>query len=95
MPARRTNSGRRLNEVWGVHAQHALFHKDGTFYENLERFPGALFDADGYVLFKTEHEYKTSPYLNHGEKLNVRGSISGMPGYVRMSGGTKTKLEGK
>ena len=79
----RTNSGRQLNREWNVNAQHALYHKDGTFYENLERFPGALFDAGGYVLFINEQEYRSSAYLNHGEKLNIKGGISIMPGYIR------------
>jgi len=83
MPGIRTNSGRRLNREWAVDANHALYHKDGTFYENLERFPGALFDLNGYVLFKTLEEYESCPYLDRGEKLNIRGGISKMPGYIR------------
>lgn len=77
----RTNSGRRLNREWRVGAQHALYHKDGTWYEQLERFPGALFDPNGYVVFNTREEYVSCPYLDRGEKLNVRGSISKLPGY--------------
>ena len=54
---RRLN-GEMLNREWKVGARHALYHKDGTFYENLERFPGALFDPDGYILFKTQDDYQ-------------------------------------
>src|SRR5580692_1594148 len=35
-------SGKRLNEEWKVGALHALYRKDGTWYNLLERFPGAL-----------------------------------------------------
>jgi hypothetical protein len=77
-------TGRTLNEKWGVDAAHALYHRDGTFYENLTRFPGALFDISGYVLFATEADYLTSRFLRIGEKLNVPGGISGLPDYVRV-----------
>ncbi len=77
-------SGRQLNEEWKVGASHALFHKDGTYYNHLQYFPGALFDMNGYVRFKTEDEYKKSPYLQHGEQLHVPGGIASMPSYVRM-----------
>src|SRR3970040_83287 len=36
--------GKQLNDEWKVGARHALFSRDGAWYENLERFPGALFD---------------------------------------------------
>ena len=77
-----TGYGRDLNRVWGVGAQHALYHKDGTYYNHLTSFPGALFDQRGYVVFKTEEDYLQSPYLRHGVQLNVPGGISSLPGYV-------------
>src|ERR1700722_20631699 len=46
-------SGRLLNQKWGIGARHALYHKDGHWYNNLERFPGALCDPRGYVKFET------------------------------------------
>lgn len=78
-------TGEVLAKRWGVEVRHALYHRDGTFFENLERFPGALFDPSGYVLFKTEQEYRNSPYLRIGEKLNVPGSIASIPGYVKVA----------
>lgn len=79
----KTNSGEALNREWDVGARHALYHKDGTFYMPLERFPGAYFDTRGYVLFKTEEEYLKDPNLTIGERVNVREGISSLPGYVR------------
>jgi 5-methylcytosine-specific restriction protein A len=79
----RSNSGRALNEQWGVGARDAKYHQPGTFFENLRAFPGALFDSNGYVLFETEDEYRRTPGLSHGQKLNVRKGISSLPGYVR------------
>ena len=77
-------SGRQLNEEWGVRASHPLFHKDGTYYNHLQYFPGALFDFNGYVVFKSEEEYRASPHLKHGQQLHVPGGIASMPDYVRM-----------
>lgn len=80
----RKYSGRYLNKQWDVNAKHALYHKGGTWYNNLEKFPGALFDPYGYVVFKTEKEYQNSPYLNIGKETNVPNGISNIPEYVRM-----------
>lgn len=75
--------GKQLNDEWKVGARHALFSRDGAWYENLERFPGALFDPKGYVLFKTEQEYRNNPLVSVGKKTNVHVGISSLPGYVR------------
>src|SRR5262245_33842776 len=68
----RTNYGRHLNEEWKLGARHALYHKDGTWYMPLERFPGAYFDPQGYVLFRTYEEYAGSPYLTIGVRVSVK-----------------------
>lgn len=77
-------TGKRLNELWHVGAVHALYHQEGTFYENLRAFPGVLFDYNGYVVFKTQHDYNTCRYLDIQQKLNVHQGISSIPGYKRM-----------
>ena len=81
----RTGSGKQLNVQWRVGAQHALYHKEGNYYNHLIRFPGALFDPNGYVLFKTKSEYESSPYLQHGQQLHVPDLLSSMPNYARMT----------
>jgi len=82
-------TGRMLNREWGVNARHALYRKDGTWYHVLTHFPGALFDSQGYILFRTAEELAARE--GHGmlmgrEKnwLNVPGGISTMKGYVRI-----------
>jgi hypothetical protein len=79
----RTDTAQHLQELWGVSARHVLYHKDGGYYNHLRRFPGALFDPHGYVVFRTEEGYLSSPHLQHGQQLHVKGGISSMPGYVR------------
>ena len=76
-------TGRMLNKIWGVDARHALYHRDGTWYHTLEYFPGALFDHNGYVLFKTEGEFKNCSHLNITQDVNCPGGISQIPTYVR------------
>ena len=85
-PTTKQLSGRKLNELWGVGAKHALYHREGSWYNNLERFPGALFDPNGYVLFATEQAYKNSRHLRITQETNVTNGISSIPGYVRMVG---------
>ncbi len=83
-PTAKQLSGRKLNELWGVGAKHALYHREGSWYNNLERFPGALFDPSGYVLFATEQAYKNSQHLRITRETNVIDGISSIPGYVKM-----------
>ena len=75
-------TARLLCKRFGVQVEHALYHRDGKFYENLKRFPGALFDPHGYVIFNSEDEYRSSPYLRISQKLNVPGGVDSIPGYV-------------
>ena len=83
-PAKKV-SGKLLNDLWGVSAAHALYREDGRWYHQLQRFPGALFDSNGYVLFHTEEEYRSSPYLQLTQDLHVDRGIAAIPGYVRIS----------
>jgi 5-methylcytosine-specific restriction protein A len=75
--------GRKLNQELGIGAMHALFSAEGKWYEQLKRFPGVLFDLHGYVVFKSRPSYESCPQLRHGRKLNVKGGISSIRGYVR------------
>lgn len=77
-------SGDELREKWKIPASQARFHQDSTFYEHLTRFPAALCDRAGYVVFETELEYRSCPQLRIGEKINVPNGISSIPGYVKV-----------
>jgi hypothetical protein len=86
MRKNKSNSGKRLNIKWNIGASHCLYHVDGNFYERLERFPGALCDPDGYILFESKEDFESCPYLNIKEKVNMKssfGDISAIPGYIR------------
>src|SRR5215217_4768330 len=86
MPRRQTIiTGKKLNDLWNVGAEHALYREDGKWYHHLEDFPGVLFDANGFIVFHTEQDYRENPYLQHKQDLHVMGGISSIPGYVRVS----------
>ena len=79
------DKGPRLNEQWQVGAVQSRYHEYGYWYATLTRFPAALFDASGYVVFANKTEYQTSPHLQIGKQIGVsRPGISAIPGYVRM-----------
>ena len=83
MSGYKTNSGNNLKRQWGIPAVQVRYHKDGTWLMPLERFPGALCDPNGYIVFQTEQEYQSSRYLETGQRVNVPGGVSRVPGYVR------------
>jgi lysyl-tRNA synthetase class 1 len=92
-PARRRRTdrklitGKMLNEKWGVGALHALYRADGKWYHWLTKFPGALFDRHGYILFATKEEYEKYPGLSIGAKnsVHVLAGIRKLSDYVHCS----------
>src|SRR5216683_1738836 len=78
--------GRELNKKWNVGAQHALYRKNGTWYHLIERFPGALFDEHGYIVFESKEAVENCPGVLVGKRanwLNVPEGIARLQGYVR------------
>ena len=73
-----------MDEQWRVGARHALYEENGKFYMPLERFPGAYFDANGYVLFETRAQYENCAALNIGVRVNVTGGIASLPAYIKV-----------
>jgi 5-methylcytosine-specific restriction enzyme A len=81
----RSLDGKYLNDLWNVHAKHALYREDGKWYHQLKDFPGALFDANGYIVFETKDDYLKSPHLQIQKDLHVHNGISSIPSYVRVT----------
>lgn len=86
MSAVRSGSGRALNIEWKVGAQHALYHHSGSWYHVLERFPGAFFDRNGYILFPTKSDFLNCKSLRIGKHVSVPEGIENMGGYTRIRG---------
>jgi hypothetical protein len=79
-------TGRMLVERWGIGARHALYRESGAWYHPLERFPGALCDGGGYILFPTREAFERCPGVfigKGGNWLSIPGGIASLPGYVR------------
>ena len=76
-------TGKFLNELWSIKAKHALYSNDGTWYHQLKRFPGALCDSEGYILFATRTAFEDCVFLRIQQDVGCRGGIQQIPGYVR------------
>ena len=74
-----------LQTEWRVDVSHGLYSRDGTWYHRLVRFPGALFDASGYIVFQTEQEFINCPQLRINQDCGCRDGISNIPGYVSVT----------
>ena len=72
-----------LQKAWGVVAKQVRYRETGDWYSSLSRFPAALFDAHGYVLFATQEDYQNSPHISIGKQISVRKpGISAIPDYI-------------
>ena len=78
-------TGKQLNREWEVGALHALYRRDGTWYNLLECFPGALFDTNGYIPFQTRddfNEFRQRRGVSGRKQIYVQGGIAGHPDYI-------------
>jgi len=74
-------TGYYLNKILSINANHALYHEDGKWYHNLKKFPGVLFDQNGYVLFRDQESYINQPGLQIKKDLFVTYGIESLHGY--------------
>lgn len=66
-------------------AKHYYGHRDGTFYNVPLGYPCILCDPYGYVRFEDEFELRECPRISVGQRVNVNGHISQLPGYTKFS----------
>lgn len=66
-------TGRGINRDLSLGAEHALYHKDGYWYDQLQRFPGILCDRDGYVFFPNRESYECCHDLRHPPRARGDG----------------------
>ena len=78
-------TGEGLRRRYRLPVRQCFYHRDGTFYQRLNAFPGALCDPQGYVEFDSEEEFARDSMLNIGKKVNVRNGIYRHPKYRRFS----------
>lgn len=87
-------NGNYLNKVLMIGAQHALYREDGKWYHNLQKFPGVLFDSNGYVLFQSEYDYKHHPQLQIKKDLHIPLGIGSLREYNKFNPFQKSLIEG-
>jgi hypothetical protein len=75
---------RRLGYIVPERIGGLYYHVDGDWYEILTQFPGALFDAHGYVIFENEDDFRRRSEIQIGRTIHVIGGISNLPGYQLM-----------
>jgi len=76
---------KRLSKEWGLVVNHALYSSGGVFYNRIRRFPGALLDDMGFILFRSEKDFYNCKHLRIGERVHVTNlGISTIPGYVQV-----------
>ena len=78
-------TARKIESIIKTGALHVLYRSDGGWYHHLEKFPGALFDLRGYVIFETKEDYDKNPSLLHRQDLNVENGISSLPEYRKFT----------
>src|SRR5258708_4418868 len=80
-----------LQKLWGIEAKEGRLRETGDWYNAFSRFPAALLDAHGYILFATEEEYRTSPHISIGKQISVKDpGISAIPSYIHIISGLET-----
>ncbi len=86
--APRMKVGRWLSKKWDVPVAEdrgsAMYHRDGTYWTNLSKFPGALFDPSGYILFNDEDSYLNCKDLRISVQTNTVAGLKlpEIEGYV-------------
>jgi hypothetical protein len=84
---------KKLTKVLNIDVAHALYSEDGQWYHVLTRFPGALFDKNGFVVFQTKAEYETNDTFYHGKELNIPKGISSLPNYRLYTDAERIKID--
>ncbi|KAA9339061.1 hypothetical protein F0P96_00020 [Hymenobacter busanensis] len=89
--------GEPINELLQLGAIHALYYKEGTWYHELNDFPGILIDPNGYIVFETRADYLNYPGIDFGpaeNQVHIRpNGISSLPTYTSFSDAQKTILK--
>lgn len=85
MAASDIQRAKELATRWGLDVRHALYRKTGNWYHRLTKFPGALLDADGYVVFESEQAFETCRQLQVRKQISAPKGIKAIPSYVYVS----------
>src|SRR5690606_8459850 len=87
-------TGSYLNKILSINAKHALYREDGKWYHNLSRFPGVLFDKNGYIIFHKEEDYIKNPNLQIKKDLHIIDGIENLANYFKFTKREKELIKG-
>ncbi|TBX68346.1 hypothetical protein EZL74_08525 [Flavobacterium silvisoli] len=87
-------NGRYLNKILETNAKHALYREDGKWYHNLKKFPGVLFDKNGYVIFNSIEEYNNEDALQIKKDLHIIDGIQNLKQYHKFTALELQLIEG-
>lgn len=86
-------TAKQIESIVRTGAKHVLYREDGGWYHHLKKFPGVLFDFNGYITFERKEDYENNPSLIHRQDLNVRNGISSLIGYKKFTVEEFRKIE--
>lgn len=86
-------TGNQMNNELGLNAESARYRRTGDWYHPLGKFPGVLFDINGYVIFQTEEEYRACAEIAFGQDINIRNGISSIPSYISFTAEQSFKIK--
>lgn len=78
-------TAKKIENIVMTGAAHVRYRRDGGWYHHLKKFPGALFDYHGYVIFETKEQYEGTAALIRRQDLNVKNGISTLSGYKKFT----------
>lgn len=78
------STGRRINQLLRLGAEHSLYRETGDFYQVLNNFPGILIDNRGYIRFETRDELDNYEgiTITHIIHIKTRNGIRDLPNYI-------------
>jgi hypothetical protein len=77
-------SGKSLAIKYSLQVLHSLSRENGVWFRALRKFPEALCDKEGYIVFNQKEDYLNHSGLRHGpnpKQLHVVGGIKKLSEY--------------
>jgi hypothetical protein len=78
---------------WGIQCASARFSEWGNWYAAVSKFPVALLDSHGYILFQTNEALRSSDGVRVTKQINIPDGISSLHGYHLRSGSIPEQIQ--
>ena len=67
---------------WNIKCSSARFSEWGNWYAAVNRFPAALIDTNGYIVFESLEKLNSTQGVKFTKQINVPAGISSLSGYI-------------